>query len=61
MGSSRLIDGENDVYDIAYGGNFKEAPFEEYDFKNGRSIMTLTFEEGHDLFQINHGAERNPV
>lgn len=51
MGSGTIVDDENDVLDICYGGAFNIA-FEEYDFKNNKQLMKVTFDDGSDMYRV---------
>ena len=57
MGSATLIDSNINTYDIVYGMCSGAPAFEEYDFDNGIQKMSLTFNDGHDLYNIARAIE----
>ena len=55
MGSATLVDENNSIYDIAYGGGMGDIAFEEFNFKKNKQTMWMRFDDWHDLYSIERG------
>ena len=64
QGSATLIDEENEIFDIAYGGGHPEISFHEYSFKHNKELMfvNLPTQETsvvYRVFRDNKGTQRS--